>query len=83
MDLPKVSLSVNTSTLENILQVISQTLKGHDDAIVNNLPKVDDLRRDINRIRLELETIKRRIVVDDENKDDVIAAANNEVFCSK
>ena len=78
MDLPKVSLAVNTSSLENILQVISQTLKGHDEAIVSNLPKVDDLRKDINRIRLELEDIKRRIVVDDDdNKDDVIAANND------
>ena len=52
-------LSVNTAPLEKILLNLSQTLNRHD-VIISKLPKVEtaqcDLRKDINRLRLALES---------------------------
>ena len=64
----KAGLSVNTDPLEEVFAGISQTLNCHE-AIVSRVPQIEaahcDLRKELNRLRLTLDSIKGRI--DNEN----------------
>jgi hypothetical protein len=66
----KAGLSANTDPLEEVLTTISKTLNRHE-AIVSRLPQVEtdqcDLRKELNRLRLTLDILKRRIGNENEN----------------
>jgi len=74
----KAGLSVNTDPLEEVFAGISQTLNCHE-AIVLRVPHIEaahcDLRKELNRLRLTLDSIKGRI--DNENETN---AESNELF---
>lgn len=60
----KAGLCVNTDPLEEVLASISKTLNCHE-AILSRMPQVEtdqcDLRKELNRLRLTLDSIKERI----------------------
>jgi len=72
-----LGLRVDTAPLEAVLLNISQTLKSHD-LFVSQLPKVEsaqcDLRKDLNRLRLAVESMKT--VNEDDDVTDASSAFN-------
>ena len=75
----KAGLSVNTDPLEEVFAGISQTLNCHE-AIVSRVPQIEaahcDLRKELNRLRLTLDSIKGRI----DNENDTTEESLNELF---
>ena len=70
-------LSIDTKPLEAVLLSISETLKCHDEAAAK-LPKVEqsqsDLRKELNKLKLALESIHAR--EDDEDVGATVYLAN-------
>lgn len=75
----KAGLSVNTDPLEEVFAGILQTLNCHE-AIVSRVPQIEaahcDLRKELNRLRLTLDSIKGRI----DNENDTTEESLNELF---
>ncbi|KAL3817784.1 hypothetical protein ACHAXA_005817 [Cyclostephanos tholiformis] len=76
----KAGLSANTDPLEEVLTTISKTLNCHE-AIVSRLPQVEsdqcNLRKEINRLRLTLDSFNRRI----DNENDNATKSSNGFEC--